>query len=244
MKIVGITGRAGSGKTTLSNILAENKNVRVMHLDYLLDKVKNNKLLKNITVEKGRRENRNQYDPRLLKDGMSNFIYNHSIILRIYLSLKRKMKSRILKKTIEKYSDAEILIIEGFDLLNFDISKELDLLIFVKVPYHERINRLSKRNECTNKKRLIEIDRNLQKNLRGKNKVIPDYIVDNNLDIENLKKESKIILKKLEQKTISPSEKFRKENRVLRSKTKKSSNLIKNNEERRIENNDKEIYED
>ena len=245
MKIIGITGKAGAGKTTLSNILAENENVKIIHLDYLLDNIKDNKILQNVTTQNSRKEGDKQHESKLLKEGISNFIYNHAFILKIYLNLKRKIKNRILKNSIKSYNNTDILIIEGFDLLNFEISKKLDLLVLMKVAYNERINRLSKRNEKINKKRIIEIDRNLHKNLIGKNRTNPDYIVENDGDIEDLKEQSKVILKKLEDKTISSSERFRKEHRISRFRIKSPISLTKkNNEERRIKDNDKEIYED
>lgn len=244
MKIIGITGKAGTGKTTLSNILAENENIRVIHLDYLLDDIKNNKILQNVTTKNERKEGDKLHESKLLKEGISNYIYNHTIILKMYLNLKRRMKNKILKDKIKKYSDTDILVIEGFDLLNFDICKKLDFLVLIEVPYIERINRLSKRNGSISKKRILEIDRNLHRNLIGKNKINPDYTIENNGDIENLKEQSKIVLKKLEDKTISSSEKFRKENRILRYRTETPRGIEKNNGGRKIKNNDKEIYED
>ena len=40
MKLIGITGKAGAGKTTISNIIAQNNNVGVIHVDDVLKDVK------------------------------------------------------------------------------------------------------------------------------------------------------------------------------------------------------------
>ena len=40
MKLIGITGKAGAGKTTISNIMAQNYNVGVIHVDDVLKEVK------------------------------------------------------------------------------------------------------------------------------------------------------------------------------------------------------------
>ena len=44
MNLIGITGKSGAGKTTLSNMIAENENVGVIHIDELMEKVKETKL--------------------------------------------------------------------------------------------------------------------------------------------------------------------------------------------------------
>lgn len=44
MKLIGITGKAGAGKTTLSDMIAKHQNVGVIHVDELLKKVKKEKM--------------------------------------------------------------------------------------------------------------------------------------------------------------------------------------------------------
>lgn len=44
MKLIGITGKCGAGKTTLSNIIGENQDVGVIHVDQLLKKIEKEKL--------------------------------------------------------------------------------------------------------------------------------------------------------------------------------------------------------
>ncbi len=41
MKLIGITGKTGSGKTTLSNMIAINENVGVIHVDEIRGKLQN-----------------------------------------------------------------------------------------------------------------------------------------------------------------------------------------------------------
>ena len=39
MKLIGVTGKAGSGKTTFSNMLAEKDNIGVIHVDDILKQI-------------------------------------------------------------------------------------------------------------------------------------------------------------------------------------------------------------
>ena len=48
MRIIGVTGMSGAGKTTFSNLLGERKNVGVIHLDELVDGIKADKFKNNL----------------------------------------------------------------------------------------------------------------------------------------------------------------------------------------------------
>ena len=225
-------------------MLAVNDNIKIIHTDYLMDKVKENKLFKNVTQEvKEPDEQNHRY--RLMKEELSDYIYSNKIILRLYLAIRNRIKENILNDTIKKYEEdnTQLLIIEGFDLLNFDIVKKIDFLILLKVPYHERINRILTRNGNINKKGIIEIDKKLHKNLKRKEHRNIDYIIENNGDIKKLQEQSKIILECLKEKDMSSAERFRKKEKILdfNDRIMKKDN-VKEIRKGRTKNNDKEIY--
>ena len=49
MRLIGITGKSGAGKTTLSEMLAINKDTQVIHMDYILETIKQKRMFNRIT---------------------------------------------------------------------------------------------------------------------------------------------------------------------------------------------------
>ena len=111
MKLIGITGKTGAGKTTMSNMLAEHEDVGVIHVDELVDelKIKYFKFL----MKKDAQGRKAKIDPNLKKIIWEN---------KLFLSLVMRFRARILKKPlearIEELKKAEILeLLEARELL-------------------------------------------------------------------------------------------------------------------------------
>ena len=71
MIVIGVTGKSGAGKTTFTDYLGERKNVGVIHLDDMVNRVKEDRFQKQI-----RKRNKNN-DPVLLPSNLHAVINNN-----------------------------------------------------------------------------------------------------------------------------------------------------------------------
>ena len=239
MKIIGITGKIGAGKTTLANMLSKENDINIIHMDYLLDELKSKKIFGKIThtVPQVDDETKNT---KIINNNVLNFIYNGKIIQSIYLKLKKKLINNILNNKIKEYekNNTDTIIIEGVDLTELDIIKRLHMLILVETPYKTRIERAAIRNK-TDKYEMVKRDALLQRNIKGRINRKFDYIVPNKGNIEDLKYSSKLISARLKEDSISPEKRFRYSNNF-----KIKSEIILKAEEKGKNSNGREIYED
>lgn len=144
MKIIGINGNPGSGKTTASNIMFKDKKTMIIHLDDIFDGIKELLPKRNVNTFK--------------KDTEFAIIINRNSLLYKTISLKYINKqlqlakkiyaNKMLKKYIKHAYDEgiEYFIIEGVHLENYDITYLIDYLIFIKADINDRIDRIIKRD--------------------------------------------------------------------------------------------------
>lgn len=83
MKLIGITGKMGAGKTTLSNMLQEYPGVMAIHVDDLVDVEKESKFSKMMDKDE-------DGNPVVVKQGLKNLY----IPIKIYLELLWHLKVR------------------------------------------------------------------------------------------------------------------------------------------------------
>lgn len=240
MKIIGITGKAGSGKTILANMIAKEKSIDIIHMDYILDGIKESKALSKMTQNAEQVEDK-ENTHKMVKSNLSDFIYSNGLILEIYLKFRNIIINRILNKKIKEYEEKNIenLIVEGLDLINLDIMKKLDIFVLMKTPYNTRIERALKRDGVVDRKIIVNRDRKSQKNIRGKIKRKIDFTLENTGSIEELEKDAELILKFLKEKEMTPEEKFRKKNKLV---TKMKSITKTKQDKGRNRGNDEKIY--
>lgn len=96
MKIIGITGKSGAGKTTLSNILAGYGNIKSIHIDDIMDNVKVEKFSK--IMDKDDDEN-----PVVVKTGLREAVYKNKIAFKMYIKFRSAIIKKELERQIEKY---------------------------------------------------------------------------------------------------------------------------------------------
>lgn len=150
MKIIGITGKAGAGKTTMSNMLTEHEDVGVIHVDELVDelKLKYFKLL----MKKDSHGRRVKIDPKLKKKILEN---------KLILSLVMRFRARLLKKPLEtkikelEKAGKQTILIDDWFFKYLNIYKDLSFIILMERPFVDRSNSVMKRDKVDKKEAAI-----------------------------------------------------------------------------------------
>ena len=152
MKLIGVTGKSGAGKTTFSNILAEKNNIGVIHVDDIIKKIKLKYLsflaTKEIDVENKR------INPKL-----KIFIFKNKFFFNMYMRFRAKMIEKFLDLEIQKFKNEgkEFVIIDDIYIKYHKIYDDLSKVFIIERNYVERQHALKKRDNIT-KEELIARD--------------------------------------------------------------------------------------
>ena len=182
MKIIGLTGGIGSGKSTVSKILL-NHNIPVYDSDSKAKKLMNSSNeLKEMIIEYF---GKNSYqDNQLNKIYISNIIFNNQIKIDKINSLVHPFVFRDFNKW-KKNITSKYIIFESALIFETGSYKNNDFNILVVSDLKERIKRVVKRDRVKEKEVLVRI-----KNQWNDEKKIPlaDYIFKNNSLMDNTDK--------------------------------------------------------
>lgn len=196
MKLIGITGKAGSGKTTISNMLQEYPGVAVIHVDELVDKEKENKFSLIMDSDKNGR-------PIVVKKRMREFIYNNKILFRVFMKLKNALiQSKINKKIMEYEKQGfTAVVIDSIYLKYLSIYKQLDVKILMRRSYSQRLQSVLERDKDKNmdKARFISSDIPYKRGYCKEHINSYKYII-RNTTIDNLRRQAQKIFEKEIQK--------------------------------------------
>lgn len=174
MKIIGVTGKSGVGKSTLSNFLGERANVGVIHLDDIFNNIKENKFKNQI---KGRNKDNS---PRILSDRLRISIANNILLFKISMFLKKILMKKKIEEQLKafKTEGKDAVIIEGIHLKYMTDYRMFDRVIYVRRPYEAREKALLERDAIP-KSEIIERDLPYRKKFSSEDWKNFDYIVDN-----------------------------------------------------------------
>ena len=143
MKLIGISGKSGSGKTTVSEMLAKKLSCEVYHLDELNNEVqvwKKKVFLKRITIipnSENQGEDKAIINPNLKGKGK---VISSKNIEKLYEQIKMLALKSIIRKKIANQSmkRAKYFIIEGTQLSVYVPLESLDERILIERPYELR----------------------------------------------------------------------------------------------------------
>ena len=182
MLIIGINGRPGSGKTTVSNILFKNDKTKVIHLDSIFNDIKYKFLKNNISILEQKDGTKNPYltDETRLKKLL--YLKQIKIFWRKIASIY--VKEQIIKTIKDLKNKFDYLIIEGRALDEFKLENLCNIKFLLKAPIEVRRNRVLNRTlKGISENQLISIVNNdIEKNIDEKNYLI----INNNGNYENL----------------------------------------------------------
>lgn len=176
MKIIGITGSSGSGKTTVSKILSEELKVTTINADEIVKQMqeKGTEYYKEIIETFGQKI--------LQKDGSLNRKKIAQMIFQDELK-KEKLDKLTYKYVVEeikvqvKNSKEEYIIIDAPLLIESKLNEICDTIIAVISNKEEQVKRISKRDNIEEKNAKLRLD--AQKDNKFY-KLNADYIVENN----------------------------------------------------------------
>lgn len=181
MKIIGINGNPGSGKTTASNILFKDDSKKVIHLDDIFNDIKELLPKRNTdTFKTGDSE-----AIILNRKGALYKVLNSKVINKEFVLAKKIYANKYLKYVIKKaYKEGiDYIVIEGVHLENYDITYLIDYFIFIEANEEDRVDRLIKRDaEYANIifKKSLNMSDSIDKSKY-------DFILENNGSLENFK---------------------------------------------------------
>lgn len=155
--IVGLTGKTGGGKSTISRILEE-KGAAVIDCDKVAREVfsEDNNLLGELSEEFGN---------SIIKDGVLDRKALASLAFKDKKSIE-KLNSithpHITKSVYSKLSELKdkgvhVVVIDAAALIESKISEKCDIIVVTHAPYEERLKRIRERDGLTEKEALLRI---------------------------------------------------------------------------------------
>lgn len=192
--IIGITGSIASGKTVVTNYLLNNNykvidSDKISHEVLLINDVKQ-KLINNfsdIIID-----NNNQIDRKQL----GKIIFNNKEKKELLQSIVFPYIIKEINNQIEINKNEKFIFLDAPLLIEYNLLYLVDKVIVVNINRNKQIERLMRRDnidyEYANNK--INSQLSLQEKLKH-----ADFIIDNNLDINNTINQINNILKQLEE---------------------------------------------
>ncbi|MBU3013006.1 dephospho-CoA kinase [Polaribacter vadi] len=184
MKIVGLTGGIGSGKTTVANFFAENKNVAIYIADVEAKKLMNSseiikqKLIKNFGKDA-------YIDNVLNRKFIANLVFKNKEKLSELNAIVHPEVKKHFQEFIKKNNDKDYIIYENAILFESKSNLYCNIIITVYADIDTKINRVISRDSSTKK----EVLNRMQNQWKDNKKIIQsNYIILNkNLDETKIK---------------------------------------------------------
>ena len=144
MKLVGITGKAGSGKTTFSDILAQKSGIGVIHIDDILKDIKL-KYFKPL-MKQDKQGEKTKVDSRL-----KTILYSNKILFELFMRFRAKLIQKPLEKEIQGLLDKQkrVIIIDDIFLQYQKCYSELSEIFLMERPFIDRREAVEQRDEIS-----------------------------------------------------------------------------------------------
>ena len=198
--VIGLTGGIGTGKTTVSKKLRE-RGYPVIDLDNISREVIKypkviNKLVQNFGKEILLEEDVAISEREISRKKLGKIVFKDEKKINILNSI---MHPPILKKMREEVKEAEkkyaVVFVEVQLLFEINLEQEFDMTVLVYSDRKTQLKRVSERDGRDEEEVLNILDSQMDIEIKRKKS---SYIIENNLDLENLDREIDKFIEKLE----------------------------------------------
>lgn len=194
MKVIGVTGTSGVGKTTVCEILNKKFNAFIIDADEVARELskKGNMYLQAIAEYFG--EDILDINGNLKRKELASLIYNDKVKREALNSVTFKFVVEEIKKRIDLAKENEIIVIDAALLFESKLNENCDIVLGIIADETQKVERICTRDNITEemaKKRIaVQI---LDKELLQK----ADYIIRNKGNIQILEKDITILYGKI-----------------------------------------------
>lgn len=168
MKLIGVTGKSGAGKTTFSNILAQKHNIGVIHVDDILRQIKLKYFQPIMSKDKSGENTK-------VNSKLKRILYGNKILFNLFMKFRAKLVEKPLQQNIDNLikEGKEVILIDDIFLKHQKVYKDLSMIFMINRPYIERRKALKERDNLK-KEELIAYDtahfkRTYKEIIEGKN---------------------------------------------------------------------------
>lgn len=180
MKIVGITGLIGSGKSTLSSYI-KTKGYKIVDADNISrDITKKDRIGYTKVVEEFGRDILSS-NGEIDRAKLSNIVFNDKNALKKLNDTLHPLIFQEIDRQLDSYKDEKILFLDAPLLFEAKLDKKCDEIILVVCDEEVQISRIQKRDNKDYDSAKKIIDSQIAKEFKIEKS---DYIIDNNCEIE------------------------------------------------------------
>ena len=184
--IIGVTGNFGSGKTTVSRMLAKMSSAKIINADIIAKKyLRVHK--KKILMEFPEARKNNNIDVRKLAE----IVFEDKKKLR---KLERILHPLVIREVREQSKIKRNVVIDAPLLIEADLYSLCDFIILVKIPKETQIRRLK------GKFSKEEINKRLKNQMTfSKKRKYADYIINNNSSLKNTTRQVEYVWQRMKE---------------------------------------------
>ena len=182
MKIIGITGKAGAGKTTFSDYLGAKEGIGVIHIDDLFSEIKLKyfKFLMN--------KNKDTVRTKISSNHKRN-LYTNSLLFRIFMQFRSKSIEKSLNRKIKELSENnDIILVDDIFIQYHKIYQQMKEVFLIERPYTKRCLSLMERDELSKEEIVLYDMANYKGNHKGICKNKKTTVISNKRNKEDLEK--------------------------------------------------------
>ncbi len=187
MLVIGLTGNIGCGKSSLSQIFAQ-QNIKIIDADIIAREIYNDeKLLSEIYKVFG--SNIKNNDGSLNRKALGRIVFNDDEkLIQLNKMTHPLIRQRVSDKIDEyKNQNKEMVILDAALLVESDYLNFIDKLLVVICNEDIQIERIKQRDNCSKEEALSRIKSQMSQEEKVK---YADYIIDNSGTIEDLRKKA------------------------------------------------------